>query len=98
MNTFLPLLQKDPADNSFSENFHNGLSMLREGISDAIDKTGDCFNNRIVNPVNNFLKDFTQIEHEFKKVQETEHEFRLCLNGKYLTAKDVLEMPMEENY
>jgi hypothetical protein len=98
MNTFLPLLQKDPEDKSMVGNIQSGLSMLREGISNAVDKTGDCINNRIVNPVNHFLKDLTQMDHEFKKVQEHDHEFRICLNGKYMTATDVLKMPMEENY
>ncbi|RYY64449.1 MAG: hypothetical protein EOO13_18475, partial [Chitinophagaceae bacterium] len=68
MSTYLPLLQKDISDNSFSGNIQSGLTFLRDGINDAIDKTGDCLNNRIVNPVNNFLKDLTQMDHEFKKV------------------------------
>lgn len=98
MNTFLPLLRKDLADSNFSENIQSGLSMLREGINNAVDKTGDCINNHLVNPVNHFLKDFTQMDQEFQKVQETEHEFRICLNGEYIAAKDVLKMKMEENY
>lgn len=98
MNTFMPHVQKDPEDNSFAGNIQSGLSLLREGISNAVDKTGDCFTHHIVNPVNHFLKDLTQMDHEFKKVQENDHEFRICLNGQYMSAKDVLNMPMEENY
>ena len=100
MNRFLhfSLTSKDhSSENSFSGNIQSGISFLKEGLHDAIDKTGDTINN-IVKPINNFLKDFTQIEHEFKKVQESENEFRLCINGRYLTANEVLQMQMEENY
>ena len=84
--------------NSLSANIQSGFSFLREGLHDAIDRTGDCFSNHIVTPVNNFIKDLTQMEQEFKKVQESENEFRLCINGQYLTAREVLNLPMEENY
>ncbi|RYD79342.1 MAG: hypothetical protein EOP53_09815 [Sphingobacteriales bacterium] len=97
MNAFLKFHSSADNDNSLSSNIQSGLSMLREGLNNAIDKTGDCIGN-IVTPVNNFLKDFTQIDHEFKQVQQAEHEFRICLNGRFVTASDVLQMPMEENY
>ena len=38
------------------------------------------------------------MDREFKRVQESEHEFRICLNGQMVTAADVLNMDMEENY
>ncbi|MBC7936158.1 MAG: hypothetical protein H7Y86_12480 [Rhizobacter sp.] len=100
MNAFLqfPTDQNGSSNNSLSGNIISGISFLREGISDAIDKTGEHISNHIVHPVNNFLKDLTHMDHEFKKVQEAENEFRLCLNGKYMTANDILQMPMEENY
>lgn len=101
MNAFfhLSLNQNESlTDNRLTDNLQSGISFLKEGISDAIDKTGECISQRIVNPVNNFLKDLTQMDREFKKVQETETEFRLCINGQYMAASDILQMPMEENY
>ena len=59
---------------------------------------GHVLYQRTLQPVNNFIKGFSQIEHEFRKAQEAENEFRLCLNGRYIPARDILEMPMEENY
>lgn len=85
-------------DNRLAGNIQSGISFLKEGISDALDKTSECISNRLVTPVNNFLKDITQMEQEFKRVQESEHEFRLCLNGTYVPAAEILQMPMEENY
>lgn len=101
MNAYfhLPLNQGESlTDNRLTGNIQSGISFLKEGLSEAIDKTGECISQHIVNPVNNFLKDFTQMDREFKQVQETENEFRLCINGQYLTASDILQMPMEENY
>lgn len=100
MNAFfhLTLNQNESlTDNRLTDNIQSGISFLREGISDAIDKTGDCISH-IVAPVNNFLKDITQMDREFKRVHESEHEFRICLNGQMVTAADVLNMDMEENY
>jgi len=100
MNAFLhfPADPNGSSQNSLSGNIISGISYLRDGISDAIDKTGEHISTHIVDPVNNFLKDLTHMDHEFKKVLEAENEFRLCLNGKYVTAQDILQMPMEENY
>lgn len=74
-----------------------GISFLKEGFTGAMEKTEDCI-TQLVLPVNNFLKDMREIEHEFKKVQEAETEFRICLNGRFVTANEVLQMKMEENY
>lgn len=74
-----------------------GISFLKDGFSGALEKTEDCI-TQLVLPVNNFLKDMREMEHEFKKIQETETEFRIYLNGRFLTANEVLQMKMEENY
>lgn len=74
-----------------------GISFLKDGLTGAMEKTEDCI-TQLVLPVNNFLKDMREIEHEFKKVQEAETEFRLCLNGRLVAANEVLQMKMEENY
>lgn len=101
MNSFFQLSlnpTESLIDNRLTDNIQSGITFLKEGLSEAIDKTGDRIQQHIVHPVNNFLKDLTQMDIEFKKVQELESEFRLCLNGDYVTAADILRMPMEENY
>ena len=75
----------------------NSFSMLKDGLSNAIEKTHNQVEHMVA-PVNNFLKDLTEMEHEFRRIQQAEHEFRICLNGTYVAASDVLQMPMEENY
>ena len=52
----------------------------------------------MVLPVNNFLKDISQIEKEFENGGRIQHDFRLCIGGQMLPASDVLKMDMEENY
>ena len=101
MNAFFQLSlnsSESLIDNRLTDNIQSGISFLKEGISNAFDRTTGRINHHIVNPVNNFLKDFPQMDMEFKSVQETDSEFRLCLNGNYVTASDILRMPMEENY
>jgi hypothetical protein len=49
-------------------------------------------------PVNNFLKDRLEISHEFHQAKRMKHDFSICLNGKMVSASEVLRMNMEENY
>ncbi|RYY50722.1 MAG: hypothetical protein EOO06_02900 [Chitinophagaceae bacterium] len=101
MNAILQFSTQAPErnnENSFAENIQAGFSYLKDGLNAAIDKTADSFHSRFATPVNNFIKDFGQIEKEFQSAQETSQVFRICLNGTYVPASDVLNMPMEENY
>ncbi|MFT3680775.1 MAG: hypothetical protein QM791_10920 [Ferruginibacter sp.] len=54
-------------------------------------------------PENNFFKDDEQMEKEFRDeaVKSKEHiisEYFLLLDGKVISAEEVLSRPMEENY
>ena len=49
-------------------------------------------------PVNNFLKDITQIEAEFQQELIKESGQFICMEGKMIPVEEVLSQPMEENY
>ena len=75
----------------------NSVSFLKEEFSFMYDKTSSCL-NRMVLPVNNFLKDITQIESEFQQELSKESGQFMCLQGKFISVDEVLSQPMEENY
>ena len=79
------------------EKLSEGVSFIKEGLSDAIDKTRS-YVNIFAFPINNFLKDFTQIEEEFKQETTKSQEYCICLEGKMVPETEVLSRPMEENY
>jgi hypothetical protein len=75
----------------------DGLSNFKEGLSDAF---GDkqSYINLLTLPVNNFLKDISQIEKDFEAELKKNTEYCVYLDGKMIPANEVLCMPMEENY
>jgi len=73
-----------------------GLSGMREDITESFNEKSSYRN--LLTPVNNFLKDLTQINRDFEEEQNRENEYYICLNGKMVPASKVLSMPMEENY
>lgn len=73
------------------------LSHFKEGLSDVFDKTGSYL-TIFSSPVNNFLKDLSQIEEEFRCELSKNGEHFICLEGQMVSAKDILSMPLEENY
>lgn len=75
----------------------DGVSYIKEEFSFMYDKTSICM-NRMSLPVNNFLKDLTQIEAEFQQEQYKEIGQYICLHGKMMPVDEVLSQPMEENY
>lgn len=86
--------------NSYNEQkeiITEGVSFLKEGLSDVIDKTRS-YVNIFAFPINNFLKDFTQIEEEFKKETSINEQYCIYLEGEMVTEADLLSRPMEENY
>lgn len=86
--------------NTFSDTkkeIGEGLSFFKEEITDKINKTGEYLNH-LVMPVNNFIKDLTQIDKEFEAERLKSNEYCICLNGQMVPASEVLNMPMEENY
>ena len=45
-----------------------------------------------------FLKDFAQMEEEFRQELTKRNEFVICLEGEMVSEHEVLSRPMEENY
>ncbi len=74
-----------------------GISFFKDGLAEKFHKTGSYI-NRLVLPVNNFIKDFSQIEQEFEQERVKNSEYCICLEGVMVPASEVLKMDMEENY
>ena len=83
--------------NQAKKQLEDGVCFIKEEISFMYDKTSICL-NRMALPVNNFLKDLTQIEAEFQHEQYKEIGQYICLHGKMMPVDEVLLQPMEENY
>ena len=77
--------------------FSERVSLLKEGLSGAYDKTSTCV-NLLTLPINNFLKDIAQIEREFQEELSKNTEHCVCLDGKMMPVSEILSRPMEENY
>lgn len=75
----------------------DGVSFFKEEFSAIYDKTGQYI-DRMMLPVNNFLKDMTQIDSELKQEISKESAELICLDGKIVTIDQALCQPMEENY
>lgn len=70
---------------------------IKEEFSTFCANTELCLNNMTL-PVNNFLKDLTQIEAELLQEVSKESTEIIFLNGKMVSVDQVLSEPMEENY
>lgn len=75
----------------------DGVSFFKEEFSVFYHETGLCL-NRMALPVNNFLKDLTQIETELLQEVSKESPHYLLMNGEMVPVEKVLSMPMEENH
>jgi hypothetical protein len=75
-----------------------GVSQFKEGITDKLNKAGSYIKNDLALPVNNFIKDVSQIENEFEAERRNNAEYCMCIDGIMVPAEEVLKMPMEENY
>ena len=67
-----------------------------KGVFETNDKVDRHANADL--PVNNFLKDFKQIEEEFKNEHLSAGGYCIHLEGRLLSDQEVLSRPMEENY
>jgi hypothetical protein len=45
-----------------------------------------------------FLKDFRQMEEEFRQELSKKNDFLICIEGEMVSETEVLSRPMEENY
>ncbi len=71
--------------------------IINEQFSAFYHETGQCL-NKIILPVNNFLKDISQIETELLKEISAVSPHYLLMNGEMIPVEKVLTMPMEENH
>lgn len=83
--------------NEAKKQFGDGVSFIKEEFSFMYERTNTCL-NRMALPVNNFLKDLTQIESEFQQELYKESGQFICMHGKMVHVDEALCQPMEENY
>lgn len=76
-------------------NIQDGVSFFKDELSSMYDKTGSYL-NRMMLPVNNFLKDLTQIDTEIKQAAPAEPAASGA--GHLVPIDQALRAPMEENY
>lgn len=74
-----------------------GVNFFKEEFSAIYDKTGQYI-DRMLLPVNNFLKDIKQIDSELKQEISKESPGLMYMNGKMVTAEHALSQSREENY
>lgn len=74
-----------------------GVSFFKEEFSSIYNKTGEYF-DRMMLPVNNFLKDIKQIDSELTQEKSKESTELVFLDGRMVTIDQALSLPMEENY
>ena len=74
---------------------NDGVSFIKDEFSTLCDKTGDYLHMMTL-PVNNFLKDFAQIDTELE--QEDLKASGKCFAGNIVPIEVALLSPMEENY
>jgi hypothetical protein len=75
-----------------------GISTIRDEFSVLYGKTSEYL-HRMASPVNNFLKDLSQIDNEIlAEHARSASQPMLSLDGQLVPADQVLKLPMEENY
>jgi len=70
---------------------------VKDEFSFFYDTTEQCLINMAL-PVNNFLKDLTQIEAELMQEVSKDSSEVIFMNGRMVPVHQVLSEPMEENY
>jgi hypothetical protein len=75
----------------------DGVSFFKEEFSAMYDRA-DQYIDRMLLPVNNFLKDPKQIDSELSQEISPESTELVCLDGKIIPVEQALSQPMEENY
>jgi hypothetical protein len=73
----------------------HGISYFRSEVHEMYNQVESCFNNMLL-PVNNFLKDFTQIDTDFQKESINAPENKST--SSVVPIEIALLSPMEENY
>ncbi|HEX7906442.1 MAG TPA: hypothetical protein VF487_21355 [Chitinophagaceae bacterium] len=81
------------------KHLQDGVAFVKEEIMDIYDTAGSCL-TKMVLPVNNFLKDLTQIEEEFQHEINREMQPVKVVNHNcnIIPIEQALSGYMEENY
>ena len=85
---------KDSYSNA-KRNINDGVSFFKDEFSAFYNKTGTYINQMIL-PVNNFVKDLTQIDTELQ--QQKSSDPAASAQGHLVPIEEALRSPMEENY
>src|SRR5258705_3939288 len=90
--------------NQVKKHWDEGVSFIQDGASFFKDEFSAIYNktaqyiDRMMLPVNNFLKDMQQIDTELKQEISKESTELVFLDGRMVPVDQALAMPMEENY
>lgn len=85
---------KDSYSNA-KKNINDGVNFFKDEFSAFYNKTGTYINQMML-PVNNFVKDLTQIDTELQ--QERSSDPAASAHGHLVPIEKALRSPMEENY
>lgn len=91
---------QDFLKSSYSNAVHrvqDGVSYIRNELYEMYSQTG-YYLDQMSLPVNNFLKDFTQIDSELSRETGKQSDHFIALEGQLIPVEQVLNRPMEENY
>jgi hypothetical protein len=80
-----------------NQRWQHGVSFFKHEFFALRRSTRKQF-NRMLLPVNNFLKDGSRIESELQVELNKEPKQHIVLEGRMVPVGDVLEGPLEENY
>ncbi len=110
MNNIYPFpIKPDPVKDNFISlhNFLKGVySDVKEYHAEGVSlfkglfeaNVNSCSASIFKSPINNFLKDLSQFEKEFRYEHLNCGGYFLCMEGKVLNENEVLSLQMEENY
>jgi hypothetical protein len=73
------------------------ITRIKDDFSDMFNHAGHYVNSMVL-PINNYLKDFNQIEAELSQEIYKEDTHYMSIDGQLVPAEHVLNRPMEENY
>jgi len=82
---------------SINDFLKQSYNQARSYIQDGAGRTRDLL-NRMSLPVNNFLKDLSQIETELHAENSKSSTQFMMMDGQLVPIEQVLSRPMEENY
>ena len=73
------------------------VGIFKDGLTEAYNVTSSCVTS-VMLPINNFIKDLTQMEEEFRQEHLKNEGQYICLEGQMIHRAEVISLPMEENY